>query len=1268
MQRLASLLLSPNALLRRAQRLQARSRQAAALACTEAALRKLESREETSATRSTRGRAWSIRGSILLDLGDRRRAKKALLNAFADVSLEPDLLGFLATDLLESRDASPTARQVYLDYLARAPGGKDTAQARRNLERLREVSSPDLAAPEVLAAAGDWNRAVAAHRPDLSWPHLHLGRLAAVEADWALATRDLEQAQALEPELDREVPLLAHCLARQERHAEALAHLDRLLERSADPRALLLRAHLRHRLGDEEGAARDLALAADQAPSGGRRALAFAQALFTAGEGAGAARLLEGVPEEVRNDPYWTLLGRVHLAAHRPLDALRAWRRVADPDEDLASRRRALLHHHAASLLAAGEAAGVVALVTEGLAAVADPDVLCPLLHQALLRLARQSSGGGDRGASRGYAGSRALLAKVEAEYPPLRRFGPQRVLHGVLHGALGEHAACVEVLAPLAGTGAAGPEALYALARSALWSGDHATAAGAIERGSWSGPRGHRLLLVAAALRHDWQVARKHLGALDADGIPAHVSTAIRICAGDLQEAGPAQPDEDAHRYYRAVAAFERGDRKHGAALLEDLPSDDPWYPAARRLQGWQALAEARDHLERNRRRDALSALAEAVERWPDPEGPASRLSEAGDAALPILLDAGLRELALQVLDGSATGAGPAEPATCRRLGLFHLAESSRRARTGDLAAAIRHRERAFACLAVALSHFGYLEGWARERYRSYGAEASAEGILSLADRVTDHLNGILHHWRELLKGSDRDRSSERVEALSLSLRAELHGARLLQQLGGMPLGDGGDRIVAGPTYLALQDLSSDFGEWLATLRVKASPERRPPPRNLFQLLERLAEEREREAEGLDPETRAQLDRSFSSLRLVNVLHREGQIEQALKLLRSPERHCFPLGAGRVCHSSGDGDCPRTGSGFDACNPAFTAGDGDDLARAATDLELSLLFDRGEQEVASGSSRLAPGVDSWREALDVAEATDRHAEVAERIEKAILGRVQALASQDREDEGIELVEAAWELCDGTEVRGALGMLYGGRGVSRVNERDDWSGGVADLRRARELTPHAAWINLNLVRALRGRAKELLEDDREGAGALLREASEVTAESLAADPHNKQLQDELNQVRTEMAMVAFDPSAATGEELFEVLAHMTPGGGARLSTFFHNRGLERASAGDFESGIQDLEKALDLEPGSPETRSMLAQVLNGYAVQRANEGHLDEALGHLDRALELMPGEDGLRRNRQAIARDQAFRQLAAGEASPETLRSLLKLLQEREE
>jgi tetratricopeptide (TPR) repeat protein len=102
--------------------------------------------------------------------------------------------------------------------------------------------------------------------------------------------------------------------------------------------------------------------------------------------------------------------------------------------------------------------------------------------------------------------------------------------------------------------------------------------------------------------------------------------------------------------------------------------------------------------------------------------------------------------------------------------------------------------------------------------------------------------------------------------------------------------------------------------------------------------------------------------------------------------------------------------------------------------------------------------------------------------------------------------------------------------------------------------------------------------------------------------------------------------------------------------------------------GRLDEAVQDLEKALELEPESEVTRRTLAQALNARAVELANEESFDEALSMIRRGLDLEPHDAVLQRNFRSISNARKLNELMQGNPSAATLAQMLGLLQDPED
>ncbi len=150
------------------------------------------------------------------------------------------------------------------------------------------------------AAAADPKLATAQHAIGMSY----LGR-----AMWPFAAQALQNAHALEPTHVQTLRGLVEAQRRQDLHAEALQSLDKLLAlRADDIFGRALRADLRLRTGDEDGALADMLLVLDVEPAQvGVLERALPLLVQQQREDEATTRIEAAVAQAPRNDTLWTM-------------------------------------------------------------------------------------------------------------------------------------------------------------------------------------------------------------------------------------------------------------------------------------------------------------------------------------------------------------------------------------------------------------------------------------------------------------------------------------------------------------------------------------------------------------------------------------------------------------------------------------------------------------------------------------------------------------------------------------------------------------------------------------------------------------------------------------------------------------------------------------------------------------------------------------------------------------------------------------------------
>jgi tetratricopeptide (TPR) repeat protein len=1083
-----------------------------------------------------------------------------------------------------------------------------------------------------------------------------LGRVADASAAFERAARDrrLRRDQSL---------ARAECLIRLGRLAEARSVLDEIEDRGGSAWDLATAAldQAAGRPGLAVGRLTRIRAAPPLGPQVAARLLAAVAELPADRETLAA---LDVLPESARDAGYWMLRGNLLLVLGASGEALDCWERVDRPVPGFDRALGGLAAAWLADLYRAGRYAEALAAAGRPALRAAEIGAVAPVLATSLAR--RLASGPPDARAARH---GLATLESLESELPALAETRPAALLHGLLQAAAGESEAARAALAGLEAAGELPREGRLQLARCALLAGEPEAAAAALARVSDPGPRVARLKAARAALAGDWQSACSALGesmVLRSGGgeVGEIFLPALLYLARRDDELARAAAGEGEARYYLAAARIRDASPSAADRLSDELEPLAEAAPRWRRLLSWARFQELCRRLAEGGHEAAGAALAAALEAWDGDRGPVEWIGEDLDLVLPVCIATGDRQSLGRVLEGAAAREGPAAAPACHRLGLFHLAEAARFLQAGDAAAAVERWERAIGELCTALASFTYVQAWVERRRPGYGAKIEAEDAVGVDPGAVQRVEALLLRCGESLEGSGG--AAAQIADLAVSLHAERAAARVLGDLGGFEDPESGRRISAGPGYLERAGLAGAFGAWVAGLEVRRS--RRPdlaaagnPIELLLQLTEALAEQRQEGA--VEPEVKERIERLFSSLRLAAVLAEEGQLERALGHLRRPRPHCFPVADGRRCGGRLRHACAAAEERFTGCNPAFAAPGGRErFARAAAELETSLLVRLGEQAVASAEDRLTEGIGCWREALEAAgEAEDRE-RVAERIRELVSGRVKVLEARAALDDGIRLLAAARRLVDDGHLRAKHAGLHAARGIQAVNERDAWARGLKDLRRAHKLNPDSTHINLNLILALRGRANDLAGRGKMSeAHELVAGASKRARAQLAADPLNPKLQQLARELEVEERVARFS-SASSVEDLLTKMAESTSSRAAE-STRVHNQGVRKTERGDLEGAIRDLERAFELEPESGATRQMLTAVLNQRAVELANAKRFEDALRHLRRGLQIDPSSSALQSNLRAISAGQAMERLLSGEARPGDLKDILERL-----
>ena len=272
------------------------------------------------------------------------------------------------------------------------------------------------------------------------------------------------------------------------------------------------------------------------------------------------------------------------------------------------------------------------------------------------------------------------------------------------------------------------------------------------------------------------------------------------------------------------------------------------------------------------------------------------------------------------QVLEDQAAAAGLADPAACHNLALFYLAESNRCAEAGDPDSALSYAEQAIAHLAVALTDDNYLRHFCQRRSAGYETTLTAEDQVSLKPQVAQHCESYFGWLADRLRASDQPQLAQQAADLTLTLQAELRAARLVYNLGGLPVpGRIARTIAAGPAYVRLMDLEEAFAAFVATLKVKGRlhPSSADAAASVASILDF---DDEPEAGTIDAELKAELEQLFSPAVLRGSTNARGPADGSARA-RARRRAQMPGRAGALApfsHGNGNGITADVGGAAD--------------------------------------------------------------------------------------------------------------------------------------------------------------------------------------------------------------------------------------------------------------------------------------------------------------------------------------------------------------
>ncbi|WJV45512.1 CHAT domain-containing protein [Streptomyces flavofungini] len=442
------------------------------------------------------------------------------------------------------------------------------------------------------------------------------------------------------------------------------------------------------------------------------------------------------------------------------------------------------------------------------------------------------------------------------------------------------------------------------------------------------------------------------------------------------------------------------------------------------------------------------------------------------GDAPLLLLLARG-RDAATAEWE-RRLAAAPGDMATAHGLAVARLWQAQELEQSGAWEHAVRTWELALSYWATLLSDDVYWDGWRAERADCYERKLTHEDMTRLRWELSRHLFGLLSAYEQRHTEQDRPEQAAWYEELAEFLEAELAGARILKDVGGLPGVPGARAALAcGPRYLRLLDLQLPLAELAADLDAAAK-------------------------DGKDPGEYAvrELRWAFSGLSRALTLCAVHKFEPALRALPA-----FPTLTTLPDDCAGPAAAPDPRRHLDGCaycqeflrrDPAYARLPHRHarLLQDGVELAVRVRLELSRTALADGECGLGRAQEQWERLVRVARRAGMTARAKKALVRTVLGRVEALLDEDPArrgdvlDEAITLVEAVPPVLHPLErevrdqLDGRLSSLYSMRGVwrgytrTKHGMRSDVYGAEADLRRALALNPASNHARDNLARAL----------------------------------------------------------------------------------------------------------------------------------------------------------------------------------------------------
>jgi tetratricopeptide (TPR) repeat protein len=1153
---------------------------------------------------SKAGAVWAIKGHAHYGLNDTDTAINAYINALDLNALDIPGVIFLTTELLNRKDLSDRARNIYLNYLS-LTRDVDPQYIQKTLDMLEKLSAPDWSRPETIDLTTVWNRAINAQRSDLSWSHRHIGAISIYYGEYWNAISSLEEACRLNPGDFKARQHLALALFKSEEYRLALEHLNRLTGKQVTNHTLLLRAHIHRVLGNHVSAAKDFKSALYNVDLSDEDRLCYVETCINAGyvedaaealdlvvdtddrwtllcaivdqlngrledalagfielagtdqfcwqatsrilrllaenpRVSGALDALDAVLEYYRDYPYWAVRGNVLLGLGYPEESLEAWSRVYFPSEALSETIRSVGQHYFSTLYANGNYGQIVRAVRRELAYGMDCPEVAEIVVAALARYILTHLNAAAR--PRRFLKDIDLVEQIFANSADPEKLD---LLRALVHTRRGHYEKAADFFSSLSQTSRENEEIALQIARCSLHTGSVTDCWRALAGVSYEHPRAAAIRCALSALNGDWLAASQYFCGSSIPKEHDRFKAAVFYSGGLWPELESINGSSaEVADYYRIAHLLETGNRESAMQLHNSLPADEPAKAFSNRLFGWLHLQEAKDFNRQGQQAPAFDKLVNALLLWPDAAGPASCVRPP-DSKLP---DALLQKVngvqpLLGMIEAQAASRDPADPVSCHNLALEEFCNGVRNARNNDFEGAIQNWQRSIAYIAAALANETYIAAWLYHRLDVYQADETAEPSL-VEKNVVQFYEATFERWSDRLNDRSLRVEAERVSNLGLMLRAELAAARLLKKIGGFPVPDDPfDRICVGPIFISMSGYEKAFASFVTQLQLNYLdvPEFQEDEDPVAALMNMMERWEQQEKEGaVDPADKERLERLFSVLRVSTILHEEGKSDAALS-------HMPPM---RKVDSNGRG--PRDNGlrvatrrrSLTRRSPAFArTGGAEDFQESALRLEIDLLTALGEQDVASTENRINEGLEHWSAALSLTTNSEQYEVVAAKIRATALGRANVLRDRDQSAQAIGLLERVNDLCGDEEVRNLLSRFHAVEGVQAALG-GDWHTGAIKLRHAVTLNTNSLYAHSNLVNALFHFIDIEFTRNPHLARAYLEEALESMAVCRDLDAHNEEYRETQLLAKTRLNSLRIDAGEITITDLppDEVLA------------------------------------------------------------------------------------------------------------------------------